>query len=285
MFDSGCSRFTKEANHACVSLAGAAVGTGTTLTLLKLMTMTKLKAGIVSAIVVAGVSTSLLIQHQAQIKLREENQSLRLQVDQLNQLIAENERLSNLVARANISQSLSKNQFSELLRLRGELGVLRNRNRELERLRDENRRLRSAQGSSQEPQVAESPPEVPPQDIFPKESWAFAGFATPEAALQSFHWATIKGDIKTLAACHSSPEDQIRTGKDMEKMFEGKSDSEIATFVNNRMGDITAYRIIERTNSPDGQVGLAYYYDGRKIVRAITFEKVGSEWKIAPGQN
>ena len=50
----------------------AAVGTGTSLTLLKLMTLTKLKLGI-SALVVAGAATALVVQHQAQTRLREEN--------------------------------------------------------------------------------------------------------------------------------------------------------------------------------------------------------------------
>jgi cell division protein FtsL len=70
------------------SLAGA--GTGTTLTLLKLMTMTKLKLGL-GALVIAGATTALVVQHQAQIKLREENQSLRQQMAKLQ---TENERLS-----------------------------------------------------------------------------------------------------------------------------------------------------------------------------------------------
>jgi RNA polymerase sigma factor (sigma-70 family) len=74
-----------------VALAGAAAGTGTTiLTLLKLMTMTKLKLGL-SALVIAGATTTLVVQHQTQIKLREENQSLR---QQISQLTTENERLS-----------------------------------------------------------------------------------------------------------------------------------------------------------------------------------------------
>jgi RNA polymerase sigma factor (sigma-70 family) len=70
------------------SLAGA--GTGT-LTLLKLMTATKLKLGI-SALVIAGATTALVVQHQAQIKLREENQSLRQQMAKLQ---TENERFCN----------------------------------------------------------------------------------------------------------------------------------------------------------------------------------------------
>ncbi len=67
----------------------ASAGTGT-LTLLKIMTATKLKLGF-SAIVVAAVTTALVVQHQAQIKLREENQSLQQQMAKLQ---TENERLS-----------------------------------------------------------------------------------------------------------------------------------------------------------------------------------------------
>ena len=73
-----------------VALAGAAAGTGTTLAVLKFMTMTNLKLSL-GALVIAGVTTALVVQHQAQIKLREENQSLRQQVSQLT---TENERLS-----------------------------------------------------------------------------------------------------------------------------------------------------------------------------------------------
>jgi RNA polymerase sigma factor (sigma-70 family) len=76
-----------------VALAGVA-GTGTTLTLLKAMTMTKLQVGIIGAILVAGVLTPLMIQHQAQVNLREENQSLRQQVAQLK---TDNKNLSSRV--------------------------------------------------------------------------------------------------------------------------------------------------------------------------------------------
>ena len=82
------------ASLTSASLASAAAGTGTTTTLFKLMAMTKIKAGLIGAVVVASVVTPLVIQHQA--KLRAENQSLRAQVAQLN---ADNERLSSRTAR------------------------------------------------------------------------------------------------------------------------------------------------------------------------------------------
>jgi len=56
----------------------------------QLMATTKLKLGI-TALVIAGATTAWVIQHQAQIKLREENQSLRQQMAKLQ---TENERLS-----------------------------------------------------------------------------------------------------------------------------------------------------------------------------------------------
>lgn len=109
------------------SLAAAAGGTGTTLTLLKIMAMTKIKAGIIGAIVIAGVATPLVILHQAQAELRERDATLQQQVNQLALLTAENERLSNSVAQADTMESPS----TELLRLRAKVGALQRQNAEL----------------------------------------------------------------------------------------------------------------------------------------------------------
>jgi RNA polymerase sigma factor (sigma-70 family) len=105
-------------------LSGAATG-GTTLALAKILTMTKVKLSILSAFTVATAATSLIIQHQSQVHLRQENWSLRQQVGQLRQLETENERLSNLVAEANSRQTAQKTGQSELLRLRGEVTRLK----------------------------------------------------------------------------------------------------------------------------------------------------------------
>src|ERR1019366_904574 len=94
-------------------------GTGT-FTLLKIMTATKLKLGI-SALVVAGAATAFVVQHQAQEKLRAENESLTQQIAQLQ---ADNENFSNRLANAVDSKKLPDEQFNELLKWRGEVGVL-----------------------------------------------------------------------------------------------------------------------------------------------------------------
>jgi hypothetical protein len=65
-----------------------------------------------------------MIHYQAQSTLRERDAVLQRQNDQLTELAAENGRLSNLVAQAN--SSMAPNQSSELRRLRGEVGLLKN---------------------------------------------------------------------------------------------------------------------------------------------------------------
>ncbi len=108
------------------ALAGAATaGTGLSLATMKIMAMTKLQMGVAGAILIAGITTPLMLQHQSLSRMREENQSLQQQVSQMAQLAAENQRLSNLLARAGSSQPLKPNQRSELLRLRGEATRLR----------------------------------------------------------------------------------------------------------------------------------------------------------------
>jgi len=117
------------ASIAGTAVTSAAVGTGGTLTILKLMAMSKLKVGLVGAVVVAGVATPLVIQNQSQSRLREENLVLRKQntqlAEQMTPLSAENARLSNLIAQATENQPAQQSQSNELLRLRGEVARLR----------------------------------------------------------------------------------------------------------------------------------------------------------------
>jgi len=148
------------------ALASAAMGGGTPLTLLKLMSMTKLKLGIISTIAVAAVAVPVLVQNQSAAKVREENQSLRQQVDQVAQLEADNQRLSNVVVQANAAQVLPPDQLRELLKLRGEVGALRQQGEELIRLQQENRRL------SAQPTVAQKQAPVPGQPMLTTEEIA-----------------------------------------------------------------------------------------------------------------
>jgi RNA polymerase sigma factor (sigma-70 family) len=107
------------------AVASAAAGTGNIFTLLRYMASTKLKTSVAAAVIVASVMTPLLMQRQAQGRLREQNENARQQSNQLAQLTVENQRQAGLLAKAEISQPSSDSQFRELLRLRGEVGRLK----------------------------------------------------------------------------------------------------------------------------------------------------------------
>lgn len=130
------------ANMATALTAGALAGmagTGSTFTLLKIMAMTKLKTGIVGAILVAAAATLLVLQHRAQVDLRRENEALRRQVATLEPLTAENQRLSNslsaLQTRVQSAPQVANDQRQEVLRLRGQVTRLQADAREQARQR------------------------------------------------------------------------------------------------------------------------------------------------------
>jgi len=115
---------------ATVASLAAAAGTGSALTLLKFMAATKLKTGVISAIVVASVVMPLVVQHQAQAILTGQHEALRQRASQLAGLQAENERLANLVAQGKSSRAVPDEEFTEVLRLRGAVGRMRAEARE-----------------------------------------------------------------------------------------------------------------------------------------------------------
>ena len=102
---------------ASTSLAAA----GTTLTFMKIATAAKLKLAF-GAIVVAGAVTALVVQQQSQARLRGENESLQQQIAQLQ---AANAGLSNRITAIGEASQLPAEQYTELMKLRGEVGVLR----------------------------------------------------------------------------------------------------------------------------------------------------------------
>ena len=106
--------------------------------------MTTTRKALFVAVVAAGGATLLVLQHQTQLKLRHENESLRQQIDQLRQTTKPSERPSEQTSPANHPQKLADDQFHELLRLRGEVGVLRRETNKISGLREENRRLQDA---------------------------------------------------------------------------------------------------------------------------------------------
>ncbi len=108
------------------SLAAGLTGAGgfTISKFIQSLLMTKLKTTAVATLMAAGIATSI-IQLSGNQKLRAENRALLEQNQPLGRIQAENERLSNLVARDE-RPGLTRGQLAELLRLRGKTTRLRN---------------------------------------------------------------------------------------------------------------------------------------------------------------
>jgi RNA polymerase sigma factor (sigma-70 family) len=254
---------------ASASLAGTAASAGVTFTLVKLMTMTKLQSAIVGAVVIAGVATPLVIREQA--KLRQANDSLRKQTEQLAQVQADNDRLSNSLAEAASSQKVASNQLNDLLRLRGEVADLRRQTNALNKLQAENQQLRSslAAGSASKRATQTASAEA----TLPKESWAFVGYADPESALQSMVWAMTHGDTKTFLA-------SLSPGSPVFKDAQEKGDHEMAER-NKEIDGVTAFKIINKESVSDNEAVLTVYAFGIDHTAKFKFQRDGSDWKFA----
>ncbi|MGA2867963.1 MAG: sigma-70 family RNA polymerase sigma factor [Verrucomicrobiota bacterium] len=252
-----------------VAMAGAAAANGTTFSLIKAMTMTKFQTGLIGIVVAAGLLAPLVMQHSI-ASLSGEHGRLQLQADQAVQLQADNQRFASQPGP--VGPTLPPDQYLELLKLRGEVGVQRN---QLDKLKSE----LAARENSATARALRAPVTT---NYFPKSAWATAGNATPEAALQSITWAMDQAmshqDMPALLAA-AGPAAQAAAARE----FAGKSDAEIdaelaqdaAHFTN-----IIGLRIInQQIVSPD-QVVFTYYYDGQDSFSRIPLQRFGDVWQV-----
>jgi len=112
----------------------------------------KAKISILLVPVAAGLALYLVCERQATLKLNQQNEDLRQQLSQIDELTAENQRLSNLVADLDrlptrpdrAAGTSAPNDQEELVRLRGEVAALREQAKEIENLRANTREARVA---------------------------------------------------------------------------------------------------------------------------------------------
>jgi RNA polymerase sigma factor (sigma-70 family) len=141
----------------CTTIA-TVVTTATTATITTHATMNwinlKSIAAIITSALVAGTATHVVQQREAD-RLRTENQNLAVQ-----QASLAKERDNALAAAAMNTDQLEgqKQDQSELLRLRREVGQLRTQQTELDKVRDENQKLRTAVTESRRQVSAQSRP-------------------------------------------------------------------------------------------------------------------------------
>lgn len=147
------------------ALVGAAAGGGAGAAWLAILTMSKIKVGVVSALLVAGLTTVAVDLH-ANRGLHAELRALQAGGENLGTLSRENERLNAALQKS----SAGNPEAGELVRQRQRAAVLKAR-----------------------------PPGVLDSEMISASNWRDVGRATPEAANMTFHWAMFTRDLDTVA--------------------------------------------------------------------------------------
>jgi hypothetical protein len=189
-------------------ITNASLAAGTTLTFMKIATLTKLKLAF-GAIVVAAAVTAFFVQQQNQVKLRSENESLRQQIAQLQ---AGNASLSNRIASIGEASQLPAEQFNELLKLRGEVGVIR---RQLGELAEKNHELQAANASMLDSKTNSPMPQIHIKSRFiaiPNDVFAGLGGLTRfTGILTSKNAANILQELKSHDGVETLAEPEVVT--------------------------------------------------------------------------
>jgi hypothetical protein len=241
------------------------------------MNSTRILANFFALALIAGLATGLIGQREVRIQAQAEHVVLEQQLQTLRSIAAENIQLSNLVARARALKALPADESRELLRLRAEVSALRQKTAELGSVLNENQQAHAAPDRNSRSRSASALKATP--DYWPRDSWSFAGFATPDAALQSSILAADSGDLKAVLAATTGP---LR--ETIEKDLATKSETEVLIRMMDEVAGAQAIRILSRTVQPDGSVVISAAFDGRyddTHTARLLLQKVGDDWKIA----
>lgn len=208
--------------------------------------------------------------------LQQENQALRREIEALKQQVAAANEDQSRKQEADAKKLGAEGQ--ELVKLRGEVSRLRAAAAEAEKLRLEvgvlrtqNRELRTVP-----PVVDATPPAPPAADQFPRQSWAFSGYASPEAALVSAIWAMKEGKPQVFLDS-LTPEEQQR----MAQTWQGKSEQEIAAKHQGDVGNIQGMRILSRTPTSPTEIQMQVFLDGANRVETFKMtQQADQQWKF-----
>lgn len=226
----------------------------------------------VFAILVLAVLGAIFAWERAAIvMLHTQNESLRADKLEADRLADENRDLPRLRARHPAVADRGGN--AELLRLRNEVTELRAQQVEIQRQRAANQR------TSEELKAGRFTPRrlADMEGAVPRGQWSFAGFATPEAAVQNFFAAIATADPEQIMRC-MAPEDAEGLRKQMAKDPEGMRKEFEQQF--GKLGNVSGYRITgTRSKGTDKmEVLVQVVADGQSM--PLSFRRVDDEWKL-----
>ncbi len=243
--------------------------------------MSKLNLIIVGLSVAASVVMTAAIERRWGNRQAAQTEALKEQAAQMAQATGEKARLSNLMAQVSTSKPISQEQLRDLLRLRNEVGQLRELQGQKAQLEATNARLREMEMRSQE--VLARARALP--NYWPKDQLAFAGYAEPEAAVRSLLAAQKNGDLKAMLDCFP-PAIVTEMEASMKKDFgddPGAWPAAFKTMMDGFMAGADGFHIIDQTVTGSNEVTINLSFDGEGRAQKMLLRKMGNEWKFAGG--
>jgi hypothetical protein len=248
------------------------------------MSRTHVGFALVVALGVVSAAGPVFIYRQGQLRWPERARLLEEQSLQIAELSAENQRLSTLVAQAE-SSSLSGDQIRELMRLRGEIGRLRQSAREAARILTNEPSLGESSRSNLDGRSGPFDPSTV-QAYWSKDQLTVAGYGDPISSLQTTLWAMARNDPKMLVDT-LAPEQraelvnhaQMNGGSEAERIAaQGKLISDSLTCANGfYVGQDIGPQI--KDLNPSLHV-FDVYFAGEDATRAFALQRIGDEWKL-----
>jgi RNA polymerase sigma factor (sigma-70 family) len=257
------------ATLATNSAVGATAAAGAKLTFWNIMAMSKTKLGI--AVLVAGCMTiPLAMQHRTQASLREEISRLRQQLDSAVPAVAANQILPTADTNA---PTMSADEFKELLKLRGEVGLLREQARE-----QKTANSRGPTDQSAAPQMSTGGSKLASRSFVPRSELAFAGYASPEAALESVLWAENQTNVVSYLASLVPDAQQSEQDRLQKEFINGVAQPFFRT------GNlVTGFQLLETNRISDDEIALTFFMGGRGGTIKLPAKRIGDEWKMYVG--
>jgi hypothetical protein len=226
--------------------------------------------------ITAGLAIWLAIEHQARLGLAGEHQALEQQLVKMAELIARNADLSKRIAQANEPKPLPPDQLSELLRLRGQVGVLRLQQPDRDRAREENRQIHAVLENYLQTLTETNAQAM--TNYWPQQAWTNTGHGSPEAALQTLLWAGYNGDLTNFVA---SVDEDARTNLIDE--FKGKSATETSIQLADEMYDTKSVQVLSREVLDENTVVLTVEIEDQNDFNTVNllWKRTRGEWKFA----
>jgi len=215
-----------------------------------------------------ALAAGLVVQAIRYSGLKKVNHQLENKVAELQRQVAAREQ----PAAPATSPVIAEGERIELLRLRNQAAQLRTATNELHKLRTQVSQL----GASRQTAAASRAGNGAAGEMVSRAALSFAGYATPDAALQSTLFAMTQGDHNAFLAS-LSPEEAQRVAK----QSEGKTPEQMSEKWRRDTGEMTSYRILDRDEVSSEEMVLVIYVAGEKQVVPMQMRRVGEEWKFA----